>query len=209
MAEEREVKLPVPDTFVLPDLSGVAAGISVVDRGAHELDAVYWDTETLALQRAGFGLRYRTTDGSAGHWTLKAESRRDGPAVVREEIDIDGEPHEPPRLVLDRVGAVLHDGALAPVVTVHTRRHTHDLMAPDQQPLAEIADDRVTIRDGDRDVTSFREVEVELMGSVDAAVVDAIVERLHAAGAGPVDPTPKYVRGLLALGFDIPTEVLQ
>ena len=209
MAEEREIKLRVPDSFVMPSLAGVAAGIGVVDRGEHELDAVYWDTETLALQRAGFGLRYRTTDGSDGHWTLKAESRRDGPAVVREETDVDGEPAEPPRLVLDRVGSLLHGGALTPVVTVHNKRHTFDLMRPDQERLAEIADDRVTVRDGARDVTRFREVEVELIGSVDPGLVDAVLERLRAAGAGPVDPTPKYVRGLLALGFDVPPGVAQ
>src|SRR5438132_10910257 len=124
MADEREVKMLVPDGFRLPDLEEVTPGVRAHDRGVRVLVATYWDTETLALQRAGFGLRYRTTDGSAGHWTLKAESHRDGPAVVREETDVDGEPGEPPRLVLDRVGAVLRGDALGPVVTVHNRRHT-------------------------------------------------------------------------------------
>jgi inorganic triphosphatase YgiF len=204
MSEEREIKIAAADNFVLPDLDSVVAGVSAVDRGHHRLDATYWDTETLALQRAGFGLRYRTTDGKAGRWTLKAQSRRDGPAVVREEIDMDGEPDHPPAHALERVRSAVGDVDLRPVATLRTSRHTVDLMDHNAQRLAEVAHDKVTIVDVDRELGVFREVEVELMGEPDHALVDAVLSKLRAAGAAVIDPTPKYVRALRALGYEVP-----
>src|SRR5438552_2360357 len=204
MADEREVKMLVPDGFRLPDLKEVTPGVRAHDRGVRVLVATYWDTETLALQRAGFGLRYRTTDGSAGQWTVKAQSRRDGPAVVREELDIDGDPGTPPPPALQRVGGALGGGALRPVVTVHTNRHIVDLVDAGGTRVAEVADDRVSTRHQDRELTAFREVEIELVGDAGPAFVDAVLQRLRRAGAGAVDATPKYVRGLRARGFEIP-----
>jgi len=203
MSEEREVKIVAPESFVLPDLDGVVPGVKAIDRGDHRLDATYWDSETLALQRAGFGLRYRTTDGRAGHWTLKAQSRRDGPAVVREEIDMDGEPDHPPARALERIRNAVGDVDLRPVATLRTVRRTVDLMDRNGQRLAEVADDRVSIRDGSREVDSFREVEVELYGEPDARLRDAVLDRLRAAGAAAIDPTSKYVRALRALGHEV------
>ena len=103
MALERELKVRVGDDFALPDLNGVVAGLRAVDRGEHQLVATYWDTATLALHAAGFGLRYRTTDGADGHWTLKAQSQFHGSTVVRDEIDIEGDPEHPPREALVRL----------------------------------------------------------------------------------------------------------
>jgi inorganic triphosphatase YgiF len=208
MSEEREIKIAAPDSFVLPELDGVVSGVTAVDRGHHRLDATYWDTETLALQRAGFGLRYRTTDGKAGRWTLKAQSRRDGPAVVREEIDMDGEPDHPPAHALERIRSAVEDVDLGPVAMLRTSRHTVDLMKQSGQRLAEVADDRVSILDGDRELGAFREVEVELMSEPDSAFVDAVLDRLRAAGAAVIDPTPKYVRALRVLGYEVPVAEL-
>jgi inorganic triphosphatase YgiF len=208
MSEEREIKIAAPSSFVLPDLDGVAAGVKAVDRGHHRLDATYWDSETLALQRAGFGLRYRTTDGRAGRWTLKAQSRRDGPAVVREEIDMDGEPDHPPAHALERTRSAVGDVDLRPVATLRTTRHIVDLMEQNGRRLAEVADDIVSILDGDRELGAFREVEVELMGEPDSALVDTVLNKLRAAGAADIDPTPKYVRALRALGYDVPVAEL-
>jgi inorganic triphosphatase YgiF len=204
MADEREIKLAVPAGFVLPDLDDLAPGNRAVDRGRHRLDATYWDTATLALQRGGFGLRYRTTDGKAGHWTLKAQSRRDGPAVVREEIDMDGDPGQPPERALAIVADALGDARLQPVATLETSRHIVDLVDAFGSRWAEVADDEVTIRDGERAAGAFREVEVELIGEPQQHLIDAVLTRLRAAGAGEVDTTPKYVRALRALGFEVP-----
>lgn len=208
MSEEREVKIAAPDSFVLPDLNGVVPGVEAVDHGHHQLDATYWDTETLALQRSGFGLRYRTTDGRAGHWTLKSQSRRDGPAVVREEIDMDGEPDHPPAHALERIRSAAGDVDLRPVATLRTSRRTVDLVDQHGQRLAEVADDRVSVLDGPREAGSFHEVEVELYGEPDSTMLDAVLDKLRVAGAADIDPTPKYVRALRALGYEVPVEEL-
>jgi len=51
MATEREFKTDVAETFVLPDLDGVA-GLRARDRGVRQLDAVYWDTDELRLMHS-------------------------------------------------------------------------------------------------------------------------------------------------------------
>jgi inorganic triphosphatase YgiF len=204
MPLEREVKVSVPPAFVMPALDGVIPGVRAVDRGRHRLDATYWDTATLALQRAGFGLRYRTRDGKAGHWTLKSQTRRDGPAVVRQETDMDGEPGRPPESALEQVRPALGAAVLRPVATLQTERRIVDLVDSDGRRLAEVADDHVSIRSDSREVGQFREVEVELIDTPEPTLVDAVLERLRAAGAGEIDPTSKYVRALRATGFEVP-----
>jgi hypothetical protein len=52
-------------------------------------------------------------------------------------------------------------------------------------------------------VASFREVEMELFAA-DDALIDAVMTRLAAAGAGEPESTPKYIRALRALGRTIP-----
>jgi hypothetical protein len=93
---------------------------------------------------------------------------------------------------------------LRPVATLRTSRHTVDLIDQNGQRLAEVADDNVSILDGDRELGAFREVEVELMGEPDRALVDAVLEGLRVAGATVIDATPKYVRALRVLGYEVP-----
>src|SRR4029077_4633940 len=51
-----------------------------------------------------------------------------------------------------------------------------------------------------RRVTSrFRELEVEMAADGSDELLDAIVERLRAGGAGAADPTPKLLRALRAV----------
>jgi inorganic triphosphatase YgiF len=202
MAEEREIKLPVGADFVLPDLDGVLDGTGAVDRGDVELSATYWDSDALTLLRAKLGLRYRSAPGEPGKWTLKAGARMVGDAVSREETDFAGSPEEPPQAALDVVRASVGDVRLHPIASLVTDRHTVDLVAGETR-RAEVADDRVAVRSGDRTVETFREVEVELFDA-DDALIEAVMARLRAAGAGEPESTPKYVRALRALGHVIP-----
>jgi len=202
MPEEREVKIPVDAGFVLPALDGVVDGTRAVDRGNVELSATYWDTDELTLLHAKLGLRYRSAPGETGKWTLKAGAQMIGDAVSREETDFPGAPGEPPQAALDVVHAAVGDVAMHPVASLVTDRHTVDLVVGDTR-RAEVADDRVSVRSGERTVETFREVEVELFGA-DQALIDAVMERLRSVGAGEADSTPKYVRALRALGHEIP-----
>ena len=207
MATEREFKSDVAETFVLPDLDGVA-GLRAHERGVRQLDAVYWDTNELLLMHSGFGLRYRTTDGGAVIWTLKGGTHREGDAVVREEIEVPGSRESVPPELAARVVAVTPLDAVHPVAHLHTARHVVDLDDGDR-PWAEVADDTVTVLRGDEPVHTFREVEVEIREGApgDEASVyrraGEVLAVLRQAGAGPPSSSSKYVRALRALGFDV------
>ena len=202
MPEEREIKIPVAMDFVLPDLDGVLDGIRAVDRGRVELSATYWDTDELTLLRAKLGLRFRSAPREHGKWTLKAGDRMVGDAVSREETDFPGSPDQPPAAAVEVIRKAVGDVALHPVAQLVTDRHSVDLVAGDTR-RAEVADDRVSVRSGDATVDAFGEVEVELFDA-EAALIDAVMARLRAAGVGEPDSTPKYVRALRALGHEIP-----
>jgi inorganic triphosphatase YgiF len=205
MPEEREIKIPVDADFVLPDLDDVVEGTHAVDRGTVELSATYWDTDALTLLHANLGLRHRRAQGEPGKWTLKAGNRMVGQAVSREETDFPGPPDQPPQAALELIRPEVGEVALHPIARLVTDRHTVDLMAGAAR-RAEVADDRVSVRSGDRTTSTFREVEVELFDA-DAALIDAVMTRLRAAGVGEPDSTPKYVRALRALGHEVPDRV--
>jgi inorganic triphosphatase YgiF len=192
--EEREVKLAVPDDFVLPGLSDLA-GVVVVDRGDVRLRAVYWDNDDLTLCRAGVGLRHRN-----GVWAYKGGSRRDGDAVVREEVEIPAAGEDIPPGMRGRVQRWVDVAALHPVAELDTLRHQVDVV--DAPRRAEVVHDRVSVRDGDRVVSSFAEVEVEFERD-SQALADRVVSLLVARGA-VVASTAKYLRALRALGHDPP-----
>jgi inorganic triphosphatase YgiF len=193
-AEEREVKLAVPDDFGLSGLSDLA-GVVVVDRGEVRLRAVYWDSDDLALCRAGVGLRHRN-----GVWAFKGGSRRDGDAVVREEVELPAGGEEIPPAMRGRVQQWVDVTALHPVAELDTLRHQLDVVDAPQR--AEVVHDRVRIRDGGRVISTFAEVEVEFeRGS--KALADRLVALLVGRGAA-VEGTSKYLRALRALGHDPP-----
>ncbi len=205
MSEEREIKIPVGAEFVLPDLDEVVAGTHAVDRGTVELTATYWDTDALTLLHANLGLRHRSAPGEMGKWTLKAGNRMVGQAVSREETDFPGPPDHPPQAAVDAIRSEIGEVSLHPIALLVTDRHTVDLMAGDTR-RAEVADDHVSVREGDRNVSTFREVEVELFDA-DEALIGAVMTRLRGVGVGEPDSTPKYVRALRALGHDVPDRV--
>ncbi len=64
------------------------------------------------------------------------------------------------------------------------------------RPLATVTDDEVSVMEGRRVASRFREVEVELVEAAPEEALGTIVERLRAAGVGPVDNVPKLVRAL-------------
>ncbi|HEY4610015.1 MAG TPA: CYTH domain-containing protein, partial [Ilumatobacteraceae bacterium] len=67
---EREIKLAADVGISMPDLADVLPGAEMGPVAVVHLDAVYYDTPTLSLARAGLTLRSRT--GETGPiWTLK------------------------------------------------------------------------------------------------------------------------------------------
>jgi CHAD domain-containing protein len=192
---EREAKLGAWAGFTLPDLTGVLDGVTVRPLPERRLDAVYYDTPDLRLARWGASVRYRTGDGTG--WTVKLADGEDGPALVRRELTFQGKPSATvPVEVADLVRAYARSAVLLPAARLRTRRQGVELLDAEGLRLAEVVDDEVSVYEGRRLASRFRELEVELEGGASGALLQAVVAALHQAGAGAVEPVPKVVRAL-------------
>ena len=207
---EVERKFDVDEDFVLPDLSGIDG--AVADGPVeHELSAVYHDTADLRLLRARVTLRRRTGGADAG-WHLKlpaGSARRELHAPLGRAVK------KPPEPLLAPVAGILRSAPTEAVATLTTRRTVTALRDGGDRVLAEIAQDAVTATlpaqgpGRPAEVRSWREVEVELADG-DESLLEAVSERLVAAGARPSDSASKVGRvlgtRLAAVGPAPPTE---
>lgn len=189
------MKFSVHGLFDLPDLSGVLDGGAVRERPRRTLRATYYDTRDLRLARAGVTLRYRTGETGA-RWHLKLPtSGTGGPTTARDELAVAGPAGEVPAGLRSMVTAVLRSAPLAPVATLRTERRTLDLCGPDGELLAELVDDTVSVIEGRRVVTAFREIEVERREAGDE-LLTRMAHELEANGAVGGEFVPKVVRAL-------------
>jgi 8-oxo-dGTP diphosphatase len=165
------------------------------------LEATYFDTERGELLDRNVSLRHRTEGpDDEGTWTLKlpepaGDVRRD--ALQRTELNVPGPMGPVPGELLDTAFGT-RDQEVVPLVRLRTARQRVYLRNADDVLALEVADDHVDVLDGDTVAGSFRAVEAELGPAGDEAVLDAVVDRLLAAGAGAPHPTSKVVQ---ALGF--------
>ena len=193
---EREVKLEAPPGFRFPDLDGVVEGVSAVPRDLERLRAEYFDTVDLRLARWGASLRHRQPEG----WTVKLPTEGSGPLLRRDERSFAGSPRRPPADALDLLTAFVRGSPVAPVAVIRTVRRSVDLIDGAGRSSAVVTDDEVSVMDGHRVASRFRELEVELAPDLDddagATLLEPVVERLLAAGAGEPSPTAKVARAL-------------
>jgi len=190
---ETELKLSVHPSFIVPQLEDESR--FRLEEGAElDLRATYYDTEDLRLARSGATLRYRNGEGEDDGWTLKlpADSRTPN---TREEIRLAGSPTTIPDEARDLVTAFTRSAQLGPVARLRTRRRTWLVIDVEGNPVAEVADDEVSILEQRRVVARFRELEVESEG-LDEEGLKEVAASLSAAGAVPAEPIPKAVRAL-------------
>src|SRR4051794_7196679 len=159
---EVETKLGVHGLFVVPDLLDPEAGVAQVQqRPSLALRATYVDTPELRLAREGITLRHRTGEGAA-RWTLKLPSKNGSSAgLSREELSVNGAGSTVPEELRSLLVAVLRGADLQPVAVLKTERDTSALLDAEGGLLAEVVDDTVSVLQGRRVVTRFREIEVE------------------------------------------------
>ena len=135
-------------------------------------------------------------------WTVKvgASGAPEG-GLARRELGFSGRETKPPAELLQLVRGLARGAALVPVARLRTDRLRWQLLQGGRR-VCEIDDDEVSVLvagptgRGRRLAARFRELEVELADGADAAVLDAVVAELRAAGAGAPDPTPKVARAL-------------
>ena len=192
---EREIKLAAEPGIVLPDLADAVPGLNVGPTTTLRLDAVYYDTPTLSLARAGVTLRSRTGE-SGPIWTLKLPTGKVAGGLSRSEYTFD-EPLGPvPAAAFRAARAYIRSQTFGPVLKLHTDR-TEIPLEFDGRPLLTLCDDVVVADVPNQAPTTFREVELELAGDdVSTEVIDRLVKSMQAAGCRDDDPIPKATRAL-------------
>ena len=152
-----------------------------------QLRATYYDTADLRMARHGVTLRYRTGEAETPRWTLKLPVGARGSELEREELNFEASRREPPAEIRSLLTAHTRGEPLTAVATLRTRRRRIHLVA-DETPIAEVADDEVSVIEGRRVVSRFRELEVEaLVDGVDLAAArrPAPNRRRDRVGADP------------------------
>jgi CHAD domain-containing protein len=188
---EEERKYEVDEHFTLPDLSDrVPSGGRVVGLPPVTLTATYLDTADLRLARAGVSLRHRK--GDALPWTVKLPADSPG---IRHEISRPGRRRDTPAELVALVTAYSRGAALTPAAVVRSVRHAYELRDSADRVLAELADDAVSVLEGQRVRSRFREIEVERKDG-DRELLDQVESTLRGAGAVAGGFTPKHVRAL-------------
>ncbi|MEO3744647.1 CYTH and CHAD domain-containing protein [Plantactinospora sp. B5E13] len=188
---EEERKYDVPPEFVLPDLADLAPpGGRVVELPPVTLTATYLDTADLRLARAGASFRHRRGDDLP--WTVKLPTDAPG---VRHEISRAGRAKHPPDDLVALLTAVTRGAGLRPATVVRTVRRIHEVRDDADRLLAEVADDAVSVLDGKRIRSTFREIEVERKAG-DRKLLDRLATALTGAGARTGEFVPKHVRAL-------------
>ena len=203
---EVERKYTVGDDDELPDFALIKGVHGVGEAVDQELDAVYFDTVTLALAARGITLR-RRTGGSDPGWHLKLPVAAGERREIIEPLsgDPDADPSEVPARLKNLTLVHTRGQYLVPIAELKTRRTVIHLMAADGTVLAEFSDDRVeshTLQEPPEN-TSWREWEIELVQGSRKLLksADAV---LASQGLQPADLPSKLAR---ALGGRYPADI--
>jgi inorganic triphosphatase YgiF len=183
---ETEQKYDADADFVLPDLSGLEAGLKVTGRQRYYLSATYYDTEELDLIRNKITLRRRVGGPDEG-WHLKLPVRKDTRQERHAPLS-DGAPGSIPARLAAQVKDTVAGRPLRAIAILDTERTVVTLSGKGGSPLAEVADDLVTATRLDQagaEPLRWREIEVEAAqdGPAAAGVLRAAGQALVKAGA--------------------------
>jgi len=192
---EIERKYDAAQDLAWVDLSSLPGVQALTEPKEKLLDATYYDTDRLALIRAGTTLRRRTGGSDAG-WHLKLSAGAGARTEFGEPL---GEPTTVPSALVDRIRVHVRDHELQPVAWIKSRRTVHKLLGEAGAVLAEAADDSVTAsgrgQAGSADLTSWREWEFELVDGP-PELIGAADELIRGAGATPSPFPSKLAQAL-------------
>jgi CHAD domain-containing protein len=180
---EVERKFEVGDRVPWVDLAELPAVRAVGSPSVSSLEAAYYDTDRLALVRAGITLRRRVGGPDSG-WHLELPSGSGDRVEFGEPLGPDDEPV--PASLVDLVRAWVRDHQLRPVAALRTSRTVQLLIGDSDAVLAEAADDVVTARalgnGAGPTVSHWREWEIELIDG-STGLLEAAGARMVTAGA--------------------------
>lgn len=196
---EVELKFDVDDDTPLPDWSGLPGVVSADEPEPRALDALYLDTDDLALAHAGYAVRRRTGGPDEG-WHIKGPRGADGGRVeLHWPLTADG---EIPDAVADAVRSVAGGGELTPLARIRNHRTAYALRDRDGGLVAEFVDDLVVALDARTGAERrWREWEFELGPAAPAAparaqLLAAAETAVHEAGGRAAASDSKLARTL-------------
>lgn len=204
LPRERELKLSVSPSFRMPAFDALGQGVEAIAHEPERYMATYYDTEDLRLARSRITLRHRTNDD----WTLKLPAENGSGFLLRTELRFGGSPRRLPESLEDLVRAYTRGAVLGPAARLRTVRKAVDLCDADGAVIAQVVDDEVSVFEGRRIATRFREVEIEVADNAPTRFVKRLRSVLEEAGAGPVEETPKVFRALGARALEPPDVVV-
>jgi len=187
---ETEQKYDADADFVLPDLAGLGGSAKATRPRTYYLSATYFDTDGLHLIKNRITLR-RRVGGTDEGWHLKRPVRLDTRQELRVPLS-EGPASDAgtvPALLAAQVEDITAGQPLRAIAILDTERTLVTLTGPAGEPLAEVADDRVTATRlaGPRsEPLTWREIEIEVVGENPAAapaLLEAAGRALYQAGA--------------------------
>jgi inorganic triphosphatase YgiF len=194
--QEVERKFDADPDAPLPDLAGAGgADLAVGEAVESQLEATYFDTADTQLARHRITLRRRTGGDDAG-WHLKLPAGQDERTEIR--LPLGDASQTVPVALAREVHAILGDRPLVPIALLRTTRIETPLLDAGGSVLAIVADDTVRgqrLTGAAAEVSRWREIEVELVDG-DRAILDAVGDRLLAAGLTPSGSASKVARVL-------------
>ena len=197
---EVELKFDVDVDTPLPDWSGLPGVSSVGAAEPRELDAVYLDSDYLALAHAGYAVRRRTGGPDEG-WHIKGP-RGAGGGRVELHWPL-GTDERIPDAVADALPAVATAASLTPIARIRNHRTAYALRDAGGGLVAEFVDDRVRATDERVGVErTWREWEFELGPAAPAsageraALFAAAQEAVRAVGGRHAASDSKLARTL-------------
>jgi CHAD domain-containing protein len=202
---EIERKFDVDELALLPRLNELPGVQAIAEPVTHDLEAVYFDTDALALSSAHITLRRRTGGDDPG-WHLKlpldAGHRREIHAPVGRHVE--GETDTVPESLTQLVRVYSRDAPLVPVARLCTTRVVHALIGSGGETLAVLCDDHVQAERliHEPATAAWREWEIELVDGPEG-LLDSGQSVLAASGILLSLNASKLAR---ALGDRLPAE---
>lgn len=181
-----------------PDLDTVD-GVVTRTQELSLLRTTYFDTPDLRLLRSGGELRHEAGRG----WTLvlgSGESAAQHVSAVHHFEDT----HAVPPAAVDLLTGFTRGSPLRPVLHTRTERRDVLLETAGGEGAGRLRDDLVTVMQGRRIATRFREIEIVAAPDGSSASLGVVVAALRDAGAAPATSAPTATRAMGAAAAAAP-----
>jgi CHAD domain-containing protein len=208
---EVEAKFSILDERMFRQLLAACslAGFRLADASVAKFHDQYLDTAGRTILAAGYGCRLRITDG---HYllTVKGLGSASGPIHRRAEYEVElpeplGPADWPPCPARDLILSLCDDELLLPLFDIEQTRHKRTLYSQGRR-IAELSLDHVRVMQGSEEVTTYLELEAELLADGHVADLERLAAELQEGWGLAPQSRSKFERGLGLVGGQVRSE---